>query len=305
MRAWLLTISEKYPQHWDYAQQVGFWDMVSPRGIQAGDLVYFWQSGPKGTLLGKVRATEDRWLFDDPRVVPAGPWDDWPGGDKPYKARFALDVLASESEQHPTWTQVKEATGLRQTPSWVRTLTDSQRATLDAFIDGSGPQYAPPPTSPLERAIEAVFDGSDDSHPAAADLEAMDEDERKVVEKMMVMREGQQKFRSDLIAAYGGCAVTGIAVARALDAAHISDYMGLHTQDVCNGILMRTDLHRLFDAKLITVTPDFVLHVSPDLWGSPYQELAGRVITVPTAAAKQPNAALLEKHNAQCVWLAT
>lgn len=303
MRAWLLTISETFPQHWDYAQQVGFWDMISPRGIQSGDIVYFWQSGPKGTLLGKVRATEDAWPIDDPHAIPTGPWDDWPGGDKPYKARFALRVLAAGSVQRPTWSDIKVATGLKQSPSWVRTLSAAQASILDAFIDGSLPFGVPAKASPLERVLEAVLDESGDSQPAKVDLAAMDEDDRKVVETLMVMREGQTKFRNDLIAAYGACAVTGTAVSRALDAAHISDYKGKHTQEASNGLLLRTDLHRLFDAKLITVTPDFVLHVSPSLWGSPYQSMDGQVISVPAAAGKRPDPGLLQKHNDLCDWL--
>ena len=85
--SWVLSIDETHPQHWDYAIGTGFWDLRTSRKIQAGDLVYFWQT--KGSFVGRVRATSDVYPIDASTAQP-GPWDDWPGT---YEARFDFALL--------------------------------------------------------------------------------------------------------------------------------------------------------------------------------------------------------------------
>ncbi|MEV4479081.1 HNH endonuclease [Micromonospora coxensis] len=67
-------------------------------------------------------------------------------------------------------------------------------------------------------------------------------------------RQGQSEFRRKLMVAYGGrCAITGCDTEAALQAAHISPYDGPATNRVTNGLLLRADLHNLFDRGLIWV----------------------------------------------------
>lgn len=74
-----------------------------------------------------------------------------------------------------------------------------------------------------------------------------------------------------------------------------------------NGILLRADLHRLFDAYLLTLekTPDgVVVRCSPELDGSWYAELDGRrIIDPPTERAVLPRPESLSAHQAECGWL--
>ncbi|WP_228255220.1 hypothetical protein [Ornithinimicrobium avium] len=134
MAAWLLTISKDYPQHWKFAKEHGLWDLITPRGIKAGDVVYYWQSG--ASLLGKVRVLQDAYEIDADQVTP-GPWDDWPGSDeKPYVQRFPLEVLAGEAAEQPRWHDVAAATGLSKNPTFVRTLKPEQQAVLDEYLGG-------------------------------------------------------------------------------------------------------------------------------------------------------------------------
>jgi predicted restriction endonuclease len=71
-----------------------------------------------------------------------------------------------------------------------------------------------------------------------------------------------------------------------------------------NGLPLRADIHRLYDAGYVTVTPDYRFRVSRDLAedfhnGREYERFAGSAITVPSALLDQPDPELLDWHAAQ------
>ena len=71
-----------------------------------------------------------------------------------------------------------------------------------------------------------------------------------------------------------------------------------------NGLLLRADIHRLYDAGYVTVTPDYRFRVSHDLGddfhnGREYERFAGRSITVPRTLIDQPDRELLDWHSAE------
>jgi putative restriction endonuclease len=81
--------------------------------------------------------------------------------------------------------------------------------------------------------------------------------ERYGTPQLVAPRLGQGAFRVAVIEAYGrACAVTGEHSLPALDAAHIRSYDQEGPHEVRNGILLRADLHRLFDKGYLTVTPN-------------------------------------------------
>ncbi|WP_188449915.1 HNH endonuclease [Sphingomonas psychrolutea] len=83
------------------------------------------------------------------------------------------------------------------------------------------------------------------------------EDGHNQIERMVTLRQGQRSFRNSLMAAYERrCAITACEIDEVLEAAHISPYMGEHTNHVTNGLLLRADMHTLFDCGLIKVDPD-------------------------------------------------
>jgi putative restriction endonuclease len=92
-------------------------------------------------------------------------------------------------------------------------------------------------------------------------------------------RPGQRIFKAALLAVYGGaCAVTNEHSLPVLDAAHIRPYAREGPDRVSNGLLLRADLHRLFDSGYVTVTPRHEFRVSRALkaqWqnGRAYYEL--------------------------------
>jgi ribosomal protein L37AE/L43A len=80
-------------------------------------------------------------------------------------------------------------------------------------------------------------------------------------------RLGQQRFREAMLARYGEvCAFTGPQPPGALEAAHLYLYSDNPRHDVKGGLLLRCDLHALFDRWLITIDPDtWSIQVAPEL----------------------------------------
>jgi putative restriction endonuclease len=117
-------------------------------------------------------------------------------------------------------------------------------------------------------------------------------------------RLGQGAFRVLVIDAYQRrCAVTGEKTLPVLEAAHIRPYANQGPHQVSNGILLRSDLHKLFDVGYVTVTPELTLEVSPRLreeWhnGREYYAHHGQPLCfMPTEAGNRPRAEYLRWHN--------
>jgi len=117
------------------------------------------------------------------------------------------------------------------------------------------------------------------------------EDARKRELRAIAIRRGQPAFRSELLAAYKGrCAISGCSVKAVLEAAHIIAYKGEHTNHVQNGLLLRSDLHTLFDLGLITVDPAaYKVSLAADLSGSQYAGLQGAELLLPDDRAQWPS----------------
>lgn len=119
-------------------------------------------------------------------------------------------------------------------------------------------------------------------------------------------RLGQGAFRVLVTDAYQRrCAVTGERTLPVLEAAHIKPYALSGPHRVSNGILLRSDLHKLFDLGYVTVTPELRLEVSRRLkaeWenGREYYAYHGRELQVrPSNANSHPCAEFLRWHNEQ------
>jgi len=98
-------------------------------------------------------------------------------------------------------------------------------------------------------------------------------------------------------------AVTGEKTLPVLEAAHIKPYALRGPHSVKNGILLRSDLHKLFDLGYLTVTPALRVEVSPRLkaeWenGREYYAYHGRELACrPADAVNLPNKEFLQWHN--------
>lgn len=129
-------------------------------------------------------------------------------------------------------------------------------------------------------------------------------DERRRVLASIVRRRGQAAFRSALLHAYDGrCAMTGCDVTDALEAAHIHPYIGQASNVVNNGLLLRADIHTLFDLYLVAINPDSLrIAVAPALRQSTYGGLDGSAIKLPVSAEMAASQDALAWHRSQCLW---
>lgn len=295
MASWVLSISENYPQHWRYAVEHGLWDLRKHRNIRAGDLVYFWQSGSRGGWVGRTIAEEDAYPIDADRVE-AGPWDDWPG-NPPYQSRFSLTVLDQAVAQRVSWGQVRQDLGANINPGWVYPFSPAQEQVLASYFASSVVEQV------LEQLVQSADEAADDA--PRLDLDVLTKDQRTLVEQLVAIREGQSAFRKSLLAVYPCCAVTGTTAQATLDAAHISPYSGLQSNDVRNGLILRKDVHRLFDLHLLTIDESDLVRVSPEVTDETYRKLDGRQATLPDAANNRPDPAVLAQHRENCAWLST
>jgi putative restriction endonuclease len=93
--------------------------------------------------------------------------------------------------------------------------------------------------------------------------EMRDEEPREAPEYLVKGRLGQGAFRVLVTDAYQRrCAVTGERTLPVLEAAHIKPYAKSGPNLTQNGLLLRSDLHKLFDLGYLTVTPDLHVEVS-------------------------------------------
>ncbi|MNS54090.1 hypothetical protein D3C72_868700 [compost metagenome] len=122
-------------------------------------------------------------------------------------------------------------------------------------------------------------------------------DERRRLLANRVIRPEQTRFRQDLIDAYGACVITNCQVLHVLDAAHIMPHMGAATDMHQNGLLLRIDLHRLFDEFLISIDPNTLrVKVSSQITDLQYRKLEGREIRIVNSGYIGPDKQALLNH---------
>ncbi len=119
-------------------------------------------------------------------------------------------------------------------------------------------------------------------------------------------RLGQGTFRVGVLDAYGrSCAVTTEHSLPVLEAAHIKPYSEGGEHNLRNGLLLRSDIHRLFDRGYVTVTPEHHFVVSRRLRdhyenGRTYYPHDGERIHLPTDEINTPQPQSLQWHNENC-----
>jgi putative restriction endonuclease len=117
-------------------------------------------------------------------------------------------------------------------------------------------------------------------------------------------RLGQGGFRVEVTEAYGRRgAITGEQILPVLQASHIKPYAESGPHDVQNGLLLRADLHILFDRGYVTVTSDHRVEASRRLKddfdnGEEYYRMHGRQLAaLPVAAEDMPAPEFIDWHN--------
>lgn len=118
----------------------------------------------------------------------------------------------------------------------------------------------------------------------------------------MHRRLGQGAFRLAVTDSYGRrCALSGEKTLPILDAAHIRSYAAGGGHEISNGLLLRTDIHKLFDRGYVTFDHNLKFAVSERLKadfdnGVHYYSMQGQVLASPVRGFDPPSAAALQWH---------
>ncbi|MBM7494116.1 putative restriction endonuclease [Micromonospora luteifusca] len=83
----------------------------------------------------------------------------------------------------------------------------------------------------------------------------------------------------------------------ALQAAHIEPYSG-RNNDVTNGLLLRADVHNLFDKGLMWIDDNYRIRTSSELVSRHYNDLDGKELRRPVSRADWPDKEKLYAHRA-------
>lgn len=142
------------------------------------------------------------------------------------------------------------------------------------------------PIVPIEK-LQTLLDSLDSED----DFDAGSmEDAREFITTAIALRRGQRAFRNKLLNAYSWkCAVTSCDSLEALEAAHIIPYRGEKTNRVFNGLLLRADIHTLFDQKKLSIDSEYCVVLHPDLRKGHYRKLHRKEIEKPSEQGYWPS----------------
>jgi hypothetical protein len=114
-------------------------------------------------------------------------------------------------------------------------------------------------------------------------------DEREHRHLGIRLRRGRKIFRDELIRRYGArCMISGCTIAALIEAAYIQPESVPKFNNPTNGLLLRSDLHTLFDLYLLAIDPArLTAAFHPDLVAGEYKEYEGAQLRV--SSGRGPN----------------
>lgn len=252
-------------------------DRRTPR-VQAGDDIFVYVSRPHPALIGHLLAQSDKLPFRDPADAP---WHD----GATYADYIPVDVVTDRASQpvDVTWSDLQALGDFNGQANSIPKISDPARVDALRQLIGSD-------ASQIETLMQGLLGGPN-----------LGEDLRARAQREVVRRQGQRLFRRRLLAAYDGrCAVTGTTEPDVLEAAHIHRYMGPHSNTEANGLLLRADVHTLFDLYRMTIEPrqrGFHVVMSRFLSDTVYTNLAGPLPYLPSRPSHRPDPGALAEHN--------
>lgn len=169
-----------------------------------------------------------------------------------------------------------------------------------SIVQGKRYDLTQPPGSDLWNAVQVRLLARQPSHVSEqlSDLSTA----RYGQPTTILPRLGQGIFRVVVTDAYGRrCTMTGERTLPVLDAAHIRPFSAEGENRVPNGLLLRSDLHRLFDRGYLSVTPAYKILVSRRIReefenGRDYYALRDQEIRLPDRPLDRPDPKILEWH---------
>jgi predicted RNA-binding protein with PUA-like domain len=265
--------------------------------VKAGDRALIWKAKDKGKERGIIAFAE---VLSNPQMKPSPHPQYYRKGNVGDNSEMRVDIRYVRLEKLPLWHDEDASSPLGQlscsrgSQGSIFIVTPEQWQTVVERAGGwsdnasfAAQQYA----DTLVKQEMAIEDASGfNAHNI--------EDARKRTAASIVQRRGQSTFRQGLLQAYQGkCAVTECEVTEILEAAHIVPYQGTATNHMQNGILLRADLHTLFDMGLVGVDAETMkVLVSSKLDGSEYASFQGKLLHLPDDANCKPDVAALKLH---------
>jgi hypothetical protein len=203
--------------------------------------------------------------------------------------KFSLaDVYSFEtqlSSMHPESGSIRPS--IRQTLQKLR-----DRGAIN-FVDNAG-NYAK--SNDFPAGIQIIDISSEDSQdPFEDDSDIPDDPDEKYLRSIR-KRRGAPRFRRGLLRLYGQrCAITGEGPVDVLEAAHIEPHAVRGRNSADNGLLLRADIHTLFDLGLLKVEPNSMsVQIHPKLRSTYYESLHGTILR-PRSDGSAPNLAYLQE----------
>ena len=183
---------------------------------------------------------------------------------------------------------------------WDRRLT--KRLMKNPIVYDEFQQRIQVGATPANKATTRLLDQwLDGKRPARA---RADDREVRTIKRMVQTRQGQQGFRDDLIRTYGGrCFVTGCRELAALEAAHIRAVRNKGRHSARNGMLLRADIHNLFDRGLFVIDKNYVVTLHPRIKKDPcYRDLDGKDLRAAAKGGPLPGSDALRFHERSRSW---
>lgn len=167
--------------------------------------------------------------FDAPRVI----------------FESAIEFVAHYENQYKEIKNISMAQLITQTPRY-----NGQMSIQEINIQWANSLLSPQSLKNLNLEPDEA-DEADNDTPTLSD-----EDQRLIVARQIKQRRGQKKFRDQLLQSNPFCAVTRCELVDILEAAHIDAYRNDSHNHVSNGLLLRSDIHTLFDLGLMAINPE-------------------------------------------------
>lgn len=287
-RPWFAFLSAQAPDEVNFRQPSGSGEF---KALRPGDLFLFKLKGRDGMIAGGG-------VFNRASLAPLS---------LAWEAFGVKNGNASLSDMRTTIGKLRREEGLRGEPViGCRILTEPFFWPEELWIPT-------PPSFQLQTVVGKGY--STDTHEGLALWSAVQErlavtaqapmpasGDRFGAPALMRQRLGQGAFRLAVTEGYQRrCVVSGERTLPILDAAHIRSYGDGGEHDVSNGLLLRTDIHRLFDLGYVTVTERRQFAVSERLKGDfdngvHYYAMQGRDITEPLPGFAAPSVEALRWH---------
>ncbi len=238
---------------------------------------------PENLVPDALRGTMDTWgLATNFRVIEPGDWV-WAYFGGNVRQIHAVGTVTAPVGYSEEWGRYTVQVG------WNAALTGELQKRPIRYEDyrqrvqASAARANPKTVSVLERWLQNA--------PSAVTTEV------KHVPREVLQRLGQAAFRAEAVRLFGGrCAITGVSEPWVLQAVHIVPVSSGGAHSGANALLLRADLHALFDTGRLTIAHGLKVRVSRNVTDPEYRDLDGRRLQAPSGVSRAAFADALAKH---------